>query len=76
MRLSIIIAVLESYEVVRRQLLHFIKMDLPQDIEFIIMDFAGWNLQMLIRTGRFLTFMLRPVSHRFFAVRKSFRGIF
>ncbi len=36
-------------------------------IEFIIMDFAGWNLQMLIRTGRFLTFMLRPVSHRFFA---------
>ncbi len=38
MKLSIIIAVLESYEVVRRQLLHFGKMKLPEDIEIIIMD--------------------------------------
>jgi ABC-2 type transport system permease protein len=36
-------------------------------INYCIMDFAGWNLQMLIRTGRFITFMLRPVSHRLFA---------
>ena len=36
-------------------------------LHYLIMDFADWNLQMLIRTGRFLTFMLRPVSHRFFA---------
>ncbi len=36
-------------------------------INYVIMDFADWNLQMLIRTGRFLTFILRPISHRFFA---------
>ncbi|MFP4662169.1 MAG: ABC transporter permease [Halanaerobiales bacterium] len=36
-------------------------------INYCIMDFAGWNLQMLIRTGRFITFILRPVSHRLFA---------
>jgi ABC-2 type transport system permease protein len=36
-------------------------------LHYLIMDFADWNLQMLIRTGKFLTFMLRPVSHRFFA---------
>lgn len=38
MKLSIIIAVLESYEVVKRQLLHFNLMKLPEDIEIIIMD--------------------------------------
>jgi glycosyltransferase involved in cell wall biosynthesis len=38
MRLSIIIAVLESYEVVRRQLLHFKRMGLAEDIEIIILD--------------------------------------
>jgi ABC-2 type transport system permease protein len=36
-------------------------------INYLIMDFATWNLQMLIRTGRFLTFALRPMSHIFFA---------
>ena len=36
-------------------------------IHYVTMDFADWSLQMLIRTGRFLTFMLRPMSHRFFA---------
>lgn len=36
-------------------------------IHYITYDSAGWNIQMLIRTGRFLTFMLRPISHRFFA---------
>jgi ABC-2 type transport system permease protein len=36
-------------------------------IYYLLMDFADWNLQMLIQTGKFLTFMLRPVSHRFFA---------
>lgn len=38
MKLSIIIAVLESYEVVRRQLLYFASMDLPRDIEIVIVD--------------------------------------
>lgn len=38
MRLSIIIAILNSHEIVRRQLLHFKKMDLPDDIEIIFMD--------------------------------------
>lgn len=37
-------------------------------INYIVFDFADWNLQMLIRTGKFLTFMLRPVSHRYFAL--------
>lgn len=36
-------------------------------ISYIIMDFADWNLQMLIHTGKFLTFVLRPMSHIYFA---------
>ncbi len=40
-------------------------------IYYLIMDFADWNLQMLIRTGRFLTFALRPLSHRFFALAQK-----
>jgi ABC-2 type transport system permease protein len=40
-------------------------------IYYLIMDFADWNLQMLIRTGRFLTFALRPMSHRFFALAQK-----
>jgi ABC-2 type transport system permease protein len=36
-------------------------------INYIIMDFADWNLQMLIHTGKFLTFILRPMSHIYFA---------
>jgi len=40
-------------------------------IHYLIMDFADWNLQMLIHTGKFLTFMLRPVSHRFFALSQK-----
>ena len=38
MRLSIIISVLNSHEIVRRQLLHFKKMDLPDDVEIIFID--------------------------------------
>lgn len=40
-------------------------------IYYLIMDFADWNLQMLVRTGRFLTFALRPVSHRYFALSQK-----
>jgi len=36
-------------------------------IGYLTMDFADWNLSMLIRTGKFLTFSLRPLDHRFFA---------
>ncbi len=36
-------------------------------IGYLTMDFADWNLQMLVRTGKFLTFCLRPIHHRFFA---------
>jgi ABC-2 type transport system permease protein len=36
-------------------------------IYYLTMDFADWNLQMLIRTGRFLTYVLRPMPHPFFA---------
>jgi len=38
MKLSIIISVLDGWELLRRQLIHFGKMDLPDDIEIIIMD--------------------------------------
>ena len=36
-------------------------------IGYFIMDFADWNLQMLIHTGRYISFALRPVNHMFFA---------
>ena len=34
---------------------------------YLIWDSADWNLSMLIRTGKFLTFALRPINHLFFA---------
>lgn len=40
-------------------------------IHYVIFDFADWNFQMLIRTGKFLTFLLRPVSHRYFALSQK-----
>lgn len=40
-------------------------------IGYITMDFADWNLQMLIRTGKYTTFVLRPVSHVFFALSQK-----
>lgn len=40
-------------------------------INYLIFDFADWNLQMHIRTGSFITFMLRPVSHRFYALSQK-----
>jgi ABC-2 type transport system permease protein len=36
-------------------------------INYIIYDSADWNLNMLIHTGRFVTFIIRPMSHRLFA---------
>lgn len=36
-------------------------------INYLIMDFADWNLQMLVHTGKFLTFMLKPLSHIYLA---------
>lgn len=38
MRLSLVIPVLNSHEIVRRQLLHFASMDLPSDVEIILVD--------------------------------------
>lgn len=38
MRLSIVHPVLDSHEIVRRQILHYKKMELPDDIEIIIVD--------------------------------------
>lgn len=40
-------------------------------IGYLTMDFADWNLSMLIRTGKYLTFSLRPVHHRFFALSQK-----
>jgi len=38
MKVSIVTAVLNSHEIVRRQLLHYSKMNLPDDVEVIIVD--------------------------------------
>ena len=40
-------------------------------IGYLTMDFADWNLGMLVRTGKFLTFALRPIHHRFFALSQK-----
>lgn len=40
-------------------------------INYLIMDFADWNLQMLISTGKFLSYMLRPMSHIYFALSQK-----
>lgn len=40
-------------------------------IGYLTMDFADWNLQMLVRTGKFITFNLRPIHHRFFALSQK-----
>ena len=36
-------------------------------IGYLVMDFADWNLNMLVQSGKFLTFALRPLNHRLFA---------
>jgi ABC-2 type transport system permease protein len=36
-------------------------------INYLIYDSADWNLNMLIHTGRFVTYVIRPMSHRLFA---------
>ncbi|MDD5934144.1 MAG: ABC-2 family transporter protein [Clostridiales bacterium] len=41
-------------------------------IGYLTMDFADWNLQMLVRTGKFTTFLLRPIHHRYFALSQKF----
>lgn len=40
-------------------------------INYLIMDFADWNLQMLVSTGKFITYMLRPMSHIYFALSQK-----
>lgn len=40
-------------------------------IGYLTMDFADWNLQMLVRTGKFITFALRPIHHRYFALSQK-----
>ncbi|MCI7768364.1 MAG: ABC-2 family transporter protein [Oscillospiraceae bacterium] len=40
-------------------------------IGYLTMDFADWNLQMLVQTGKFLTFALRPMHHRFYALSQK-----
>lgn len=40
-------------------------------INYLIFDFADWNLQMHIRVGSYITFMLRPISHRFYALSQK-----
>jgi len=40
-------------------------------IGYLTWGSADWNLSMLVRTGRFLTFALRPLHHRFFALSQK-----
>jgi ABC-2 type transport system permease protein len=40
-------------------------------IGYLTWGSADWNLSMLIRTGKYLTFALRPVHHRFFALSQK-----
>ncbi|MDR0487682.1 MAG: ABC-2 family transporter protein [Treponema sp.] len=40
-------------------------------IGYMTWDSVDWNLSMLIRTGKFLTFALRPVHHPFFALSQK-----
>ena len=40
-------------------------------MSYLTSDSADWNLQMLIRTGKYLTFALRPLHHRFFALSQK-----
>ncbi|MCL1844983.1 MAG: ABC-2 family transporter protein [Defluviitaleaceae bacterium] len=40
-------------------------------IGYLVMDFADWNLSMLVQTGKFLTFSLRPMNHSFFALSQK-----
>jgi len=40
-------------------------------IHYITFDFADWNLQMLVRTGKFVTFALRPLPHWVFALAQK-----
>lgn len=40
-------------------------------INYIIYDSADWNLQMLVRTGKFVTFALRPMSHWVYALAQK-----
>jgi len=36
-------------------------------IGYLTFDFAEWNVQMLIHTGQYTTFLHRPISHIYFA---------
>lgn len=40
-------------------------------INYLTMDFADWNLQMLIHTGKYIAYALRPIHHRLFALSQK-----
>lgn len=40
-------------------------------IHYTSFDFADWNLQMLVRSGKFVTFALRPLPHWLFALAQK-----
>ncbi|MFC6334667.1 ABC transporter permease [Paenibacillus septentrionalis] len=40
-------------------------------IHYVTFDFADWNLQMLVRSGKFVTFALRPLPHWLFALAQK-----
>jgi len=40
-------------------------------INYLIYDSADWNLQMLVRTGKYVTFALRPMPHWIYALAQK-----
>lgn len=63
MKVSIVIPVLNSHEVVRRQIEHFKKMDLPDDIEIIFMD-DGSNPPLSFPDCRLKNFNIYPTNEK------------
>ena len=61
MKVSIIVPVLNSHEIVRRQLLHFIKIGIPNDVEIIYVD-DGSDPPIPYPTGIGCTFVLLPTN--------------
>lgn len=41
-------------------------------VSYAVFDFADWNLQMLVRTGRYANHLLQPMHHAWYALSQKF----
>lgn len=62
MKLSIIVSILNSHEIVHRQLLHFEKMNLPDDVEILYMD-DGSDPPLSMFDGRLKNLRIIPTNN-------------